>query len=277
MPTGVSGRTALEVAEEAVRVAGRIIMERFMAALGSSPTQAVKVSYKDFDHVVTDVDHAAESAIIGVLETEFPRHRIVAEESGEKPGNSRFTWIIDPLDGTRNFAAGVPHFAVSVALVHGTTVLLGVTFDPSRNELFYAMSGGGAYLNGKRMQVSKVESLRNSIVAFDVGPIDEKAGLLFDVLVGLWRKILAVRISGSATLGYAYAAAGRVEVYSHHHLAPWDIAAGLILVREAGGIVTDLQGGQAHIHSTAAVAGSTITHPQFLEATTGNLWRDIGR
>ena len=275
-PAGTSGRTALEVAEEASRAAGRIIMDRFVAATGAEPAQTVQVGYKEPDHIVTDVDHEAERTIIEILAREFPGYGVLAEESGRTAGRGEFTWVVDPLDGTRNFAAGIPHFAVSIALARGDDVLLGLIYDPARDELFHAEAGRGAYLNGVRVAVSDVESLERSIVGFDIGPIDEKAGRLLNLLRELWREILAIRILGSATLGYAYAAAGRVQLYAHHHQAPWDVAAGLLLVREAGGVVTDLQGAQARMESTAAAAGNETLHAQFMAATEGSAWRDIG-
>ncbi len=276
IPAGTSGRTALEVAEEAARAAGRIIMDRFVAAMGVDPARTVRITYKEPDHIVTDVDHAAERVIIEILQREFPGHGVLAEESGRTAGRGEFTWVVDPLDGTRNFAAGVPHFAVSIALARSDDVLMGLTYDPARDELFHAEAGRGTYLNGVRVSVSEVESLDRSIVGFDIGPINERAGLLLDVLRDLWRDILAIRILGSAALGYAYAAAGRVQLYAHHHLAPWDVAAGLVLVREAGGVVTDLQGARARIESTAAMAGNEALQAQFMAATEGSAWRDIG-
>jgi len=263
----------LETAEEAARAAGRIIRERFDASIGTAGL--IEVSFKGRNNIVTDVDHAAEEAVIAVLRREYPQHGIWAEESGRFQRESSFTWIIDPLDGTRNFASGIPHFAVSLALVDGDTPVLGCTYDPMRDELFSAEAGRGTHVNGERVLVAQAEALEQCILGFDLGYVDDKAVWLMDMLRGLWPNMQAFRIVGSAALGYAYVAAGRFHLYAHHHLQPWDVAAGLVLSAEAGGVATTLQGAEPRVESTAIVAASPAIHAKFMAATSETHWRSI--
>jgi myo-inositol-1(or 4)-monophosphatase len=275
LPTGINGRTPLQVAEVAVRAAGRLIMERFVATTGADALSSIQVTFKGRNDLVTDVDRAAEQTAVAILNQEFPQFDMLAEESGHQARGGEFTWVLDPLDGTRNFAAGIPQFAVNLALAKGDDVLLGLTYDPTRDELFHAEAGRGSHLNGKRIAVSSAETLEQSILGFDLGYVDEKAAQLLEVLRFLWPGMQAFRIFGSAALGYAYAAAGRLDLYAHHHLERWDVAPGLLLVREAGGMVTDLSGAGATMGSKAAVAAGPAVHTRFMTATQDSAWRSI--
>jgi myo-inositol-1(or 4)-monophosphatase len=268
LPAGSSGRTAFEVAEATVREAGKLIMEWFGALGGTA------IIHKGRSDIVTEADTAVEAAALAMLRQEFPGFGVLAEESGASPG-SPYTWVLDPIDGTRNFANGVPHFAVNLALIEGADVLLGLTYDPVRNELFHAEAGQGAFLNGQSISVSSTESLEMSILGFDMGYVDQQATWLLQMIEGLWPGMQAVRVMGSAALGLAYAAAGRIDMYTHHHLGPWDLAPGLLLVREAGGVVTDLQGPPATLHGHAAIAANPVLHARFMAATAGTPWRRI--
>ena len=271
LPRGPSGRTALQVAEEAVRAAGGLVMTRFRGAADAPP----QVAFKGPDNLVTDVDRAAEEAAMTVLDREFPEYGMLAEESGRRAGRGDHTWVLDPLDGTRNFVNGVPFFAVSLALTRGDELLLGLTYDPARDELFHAVLGGGSHLNGRRTRVASPDAPEHPILGFDVGPMDERTAWLLEMLRGLWPDMQALRISGSAALGYAYLAAGRLHLYAHHQLAPWDVAAGLLLVREAGGVATDFQGGMAEMGHKAVVAASRAVHEHFMGATRGTPGRSV--
>ena len=262
----------MEVAEAAARAAGGVIMERFSAATGVEGKATIKVEFKGRNNLVTDTDRAAEVAALGVLGGEYPGFGVLAEESG-RSGGGEFTWVVDPLDGTRNFASRLPQFAVNVALLRGDEVLLGLTFDPVRDELFTAEAGGGAFLGSRRVEVSSAPSLEESVLGFDLGYVDDRAAQLLDVLRALWPGVQALRIFGSAALGFAYVAAGRLQLYAHHNVAPWDIAPGLLLVREAGGVATDLRGDPATPASPSVIAGAASVHAQFMAATEGSAWR----
>ena len=272
-PIGRGGATAFQVAEQAVRAAGRVALERFRAAGDPSGSGALTVSYKGRNDLVTDADLAAEEAALAVLRREFPDSSTRAGESGATPGRDEYTWVLDPIDGTRNFASGVPHFAVNLALAQGEEVLLGLTYDPVRDELFHAEAGQGAFLNGRPMAVSPTESLEMSVLGFDTGYADEQAKRLLEMVQHLWPDMQAIRVMGSAALGLAYVAAGRIGLYAHHHLGPWDVAPGLLLVREAGGLATDLQGAPATLHGAAAIAANPGLHARFMAATADTAWR----
>lgn len=274
MPLSHNNRTASSVAEEVVRSAGGLILERFREAIGSNAKTAIEVSRKAVNDLVTDVDLAAERIAIKILEGEFPDFGVLAEESGSRDGNE-FTWILDPLDGSRNFAYGIPQFAVSLALVKGRECLLGATYDPCRDELFMARRGEGAYLNGQPLRVSSVGTMAEAILALDIGPVDYRGKWILEMAHNLWPGVQAVRIFGSAALGLAYVASGRVHLYAHHQVSPWDITAGILMIREAGGVITDAQGEDASFENGVIVAGSRQGHQLFLEATDGTAWRTL--
>ena len=267
LPLSTSGRTALDIALAAAQEAGALVRGRFYSAK--------EVSYKGPSNLVTDVDLLAESCIRDTLTKEFPDVGFLGEELGTSGDEGGLHWIVDPIDGTRNYAANVPHFAVSVALADGPEVLLGVTYDPMRDETFHVVKGEGAFLNGNSISVSKRGSVAEGIVAFDIGGMDPRALYAFKLIQELWPGMQSVRIMGSATLGLAYAAAGRVDIFFHHALAPWDVAAGLLMVHEAGGQVVDRHGGPASLQSTGVVASSPLLLEEFLRLTQGQEWYTV--
>jgi myo-inositol-1(or 4)-monophosphatase len=232
-----------------------------------------EVSFKGRADIVTDVDLASEKIILGILTAEFPQFSILAEESEPVTNDSEYTWVVDPIDGTRNFAEGIPHFCLVVALARGSEIVLGITFDPLRDEMFIAEKGKGAFLNGTRIAVSSRQEVSDSILGFDLGYSDQKAGLALDMMRSLWPDIQGMRLMGSAALGLAYAACGRLDIYFHHHLSPWDIASGLGLVREAGGEVVSKQGETAGLYTPSIIASSPRLIDRFLLATSGLEWR----
>jgi len=234
LPVGVSGRTALDIATDAARTAGDLVVGSF--------DSEKEVKFKGRNDVVTDVDVASEAAILNLLQTEYPDFGVLAEESDEIVTDSSFSWIVDPIDGTRNYASGIPHFCIVVALQCDGEIVLGVTYDPVRKEMFYAENGKGAYLNGHRVSVSNKERLEQCVIGFDLGYVDDKAAMALDLVKSLWPNMQAIRVTGSSALGLAYAACGRFDMYFHHHLYPWDIASGLALVKEGGGLVVDKNG-----------------------------------
>lgn len=266
MPMSKAGRTAPAVAIDAAQRAGRIIRDRFLTFK--------EISFKEGRaNVVTDVDLEAEKAVLDLLRVEYPQFSFLSEESVPIKTDSPFTWVIDPLDGTRNYASGIPHFCVVVALAKGDEVILGVTYDPMRGELFTAGRGHGAFLNGNPISVSAKEEMPQALLGFDLGFVDEKAGLALDMVRALWPGMQSLRLMGSSALGLAYTASGRVDLYFHHSLSPWDIAAGLLQVQEAGGTVVDRQGQPAGLYTPSIIAANPRLIDRFLQATDGLAWR----
>ena len=288
IPVSTSGRSGLDVAIDAARRAGKVILDRYH-------TQK-EISFKGRADVVSDVDLLAEKAVLELVQEEYPSFGVLSEESAPVASKSGYTWVVDPLDGTRNYVMGVPHFCVVVALALQEDVLLGVTYDPVREEMFVAEKGKGAYVNDVPMEVSQKQEITDCTLGFDMGYVDEKAGIALDMVRALWPGIQGLRLMGSAALGAAYAASGRTDIYFHHHLSPWDIASGLLLVSEAGGYVVDRHGQPATLFpvtssdpssnaDSASPQGSTVpggtsiiaSSPQlidrFLAATEGLEWR----
>ena len=265
LPKSLSGRTILEVCVDAARQAGALVRSRFLTEK--------EISFKGRADIVTDVDLASEKIILGILTSEFPQFSILAEESEPVTNDSAYTWVVDPIDGTRNFAEGIPHFCLVVALAKGNQMVVGVIFDPLKDEMFTAEQGKGAFLNGERIKVSERQEVPDSILGFDLGYVDQKAGLALDMIRSLWPNILGMRLMGSSALGLAYAACGRLDIYFHHHLSPWDIASGLLLVQESGGNVVDKQGEAANLFTPSIIASSPQLIERFLLATDGLEWR----
>ena len=232
-----------------------------------------EISFKGWANIVTDVDLESEKTILGILTSEFPQFSILSEESEPVSNASAYTWVVDPIDGTRNFAEGIPHFCLVVALAKGSEMVVGVTYDPIRNELFTAEQGQGAFLNGDRISVSQRQEVPDSMLGFDLGYVGETAGLALDMVRSLWPNIQGMRLMGSSALGLAYAACARMDIYFHHHLSPWDVAAGLLLVREAGGEVVDKHGAPSNLFTPSTIASSPRLIERFLAATEGLEWR----
>ena len=265
IPLSSSGRSALEVSVDAARRAGEVIRERFLTDK--------EVRFKGRADIVTDVDLAAEKVILELVRDEFPQFSILSEESNPIETGSPFTWVIDPIDGTRNFAEGIPHFCVVVALARGADMAVGVTYDPIKDELFTAELGMGAQLNGEPLAVSTREQIPNCVLGFDLGYVDQKAATALDMIRELWPGFQTMRLMGSSALGMAYASAGRIDLYFHHSLSPWDSASGLLLTREAGGNVVDRQGRNADLFTPSVIVSSQQLIDRFLEATDGLEWR----
>lgn len=244
----------LHVAIAAAQAGAEIITEYF----GAAPDP----EYKGKFDPVTAVDRAAEEAIVDVIASARPEDEVLAEESGgtHHPGRH---WIIDPLDGTVNFVHGIPHISVSIALYDGTKGLVGVVYDPLRDELFTAFDGGGARLNGHVISVSDVTDIGRSVVATGF-PYDHDvhAESLSIVVREMLKEINGLRRMGSAALDLAWVAAGRYDAYWELGIAPWDGAAGMVLVREAGGVVTDPFGRQSSPSMGLVVSTNGHLHNQ---------------
>lgn len=264
LPRAAGGRSARDVAVEACRVAGDMLRRRFGGAM--------EVTHKGRGNMTTDVDRQVQDAVLGLLRREFPAVGSLAEEAPDVEPATEYYWVVDPLDGTRNFATGVPFFSVVVALARRGEVVLGLTYDPMRDELFLAERGGGATLNGKPISVSRRERLEQCTLGFDLGYDNAKALTALQLVQRLWPGMQTIRIMGSSALGLAYAAAGRIDLYFHHALSPWDVAAGLVLAPEAGGVYTDKHGGPAGLRSDGLIVSNRALHAEFLRVTEGSEW-----
>ncbi len=260
LPRARSNQTALAVAVKAARAAGEISRERFGSAL--------QINHKGRNNIVTDVDCLSEEAILKILRREFPDHGILAEESGKSDGDTPYTWIIDPLDGTNNYLFGLPFYSVSIALMQENDIFLGVVYDPLRDELFSSVKGSGAWMNDKRISVTVETKMANSFIGSDVGYDSVEGKRMLDTLGMLWPRTHGVRIVGSAVLGLAYVACGRVSLYIHRNLYPWDMAAGTLLVREAGGVVTDWKGRDVGMQTKQIAAANMMLNKEFVELVT---------
>ena len=224
------------------------------------------VEYKGEIDLVTEMDREAESIIIARLTSESPEYSILAEEREEVETNSPYQWIIDPLDGTTNYAHGYPVFCVSIALKYKDVVSFGVVYDPVHEELFVAERGKGATLNDRPIRVSETDSLSKSLLAtgfpYDIRRSKENN---LDHFCNFALKAQAIRRAGSAALDLCYVACGRFDGFWELKLKPWDVAAGYLIVEEAGGMVTDLKGNPFDIHSGEIVASNGRIHGEMIE------------
>ncbi|MEO7726154.1 MAG: inositol monophosphatase family protein [Burkholderiales bacterium] len=255
----------LNIAVKAARRAGTVINR------ASQNLDILTVSEKAANDYVSEVDRAAEDAIIRVLHEAYPAHAILAEESGAS-GKSEFQWIIDPLDGTTNFLHGFPQYAVSIALSHKDVLTQAVIYDPVRNDLFTATRGRGAYLNDKRLRISKLAKLQKSLLGTGF-PFREFSNI--DAYLAMFRdlsqKTAGLRRAGAATLDLAYVAAGRLDGFWEFGLSPWDMAAGSLMITEAGGLVGDLEGNGGYLESGNIVAGNPKIFSQLIQALAPHL------
>lgn len=250
---------ALNIAVKAARRAGSIINRATL------DLDLVKVSSKRHNDFVTEVDKAAEAAIIDILREAYPEHAILAEESGAS-GESENTWIIDPLDGTTNFIHGFPQFAVSIALAHNGVVTQAVVYDPTRNEMFTASKGRGAFLNERRLRVSKRTKLQEALVGTGFPyRVFHHVDTYLAIFRDLMEKTAGLRRPGAAALDLAYVAAGRFDGFYEFGLSPWDMAAGSLLITESGGLVGDLSGEAEYLRSGNIVAGNPKVFAQLLQ------------
>ncbi len=233
------------------------------------------ISEKDIDikqasDFVTYVDRESEKIIIQTIKSKYPQHHFFTEESLKEEGSGEYRWIIDPLDGTTNYIHSYPVFSLSIALEFNREIILGLIYDPLRDDLFTAETGGGAFLNGKPIEISTATDLANSLIATGF-PFRKKE--LIDEYLSLFKNIFGrvcdIRRAGSAALDLAYIACGRCEGFFELALSPWDIAAGSLLIKEAGGIVTDFGGGKDYLSTGNIVAASPFLHGALLNEVKG--------
>src|SRR5262245_3473731 len=246
----------LNVMTKAVDKAARALKRDF------GEVEQLQVSQKGPSDFVSNADLKSERILREELSKARPGFGFLAEESGASAGSdAEHRWVIDPLDGTTNFLHGLPHFAISVGLEKSGEIIAGVIYDPIKNEMFVAEKGGGAVLNDRRMRVSARKSLGDSLVATGIpfrGHGD--AAAFTKQLEFAMRETAGVRRFGAAALDLAYVAAGRYEAFWEEGLSPWDVAAGILLVREAGGYVSDLKGGQTMLHGRSILATNGLLH-----------------
>ncbi|MEK6300731.1 MAG: inositol monophosphatase family protein [Acidobacteriota bacterium] len=245
---------AIRVAQDA----GRLLRDR----MGTS----FDISHKGAINLVTDVDLASEKLIREEIATHYPRHQILAEEGGLAETTSEYRWVVDPLDGTTNYAHGYPVFAVSIALEYQSEVVLGVVYDPVRDELFAAERGGGAVLNNRPIRVSATDKLIRSMLATGF-PYDIKTSSLtnLDHWANFAMNAQALRRDGAASIDLCYVASGRYDGFWELNLSPWDTAAGALIVQEAGGLVTDFNGGEFSNYKPEIVASNGLIHDHMIE------------
>lgn len=225
------------------------------------------VEFKGSHNLVSYVDKNAEIMIVDALRKLIPESGFITEEgTTEKATNEEFKWIIDPLDGTTNFVHGLPPYCVSIGLMHGAELVVGVVYEVTLKELFYAWKGSKAYLNGKEIGASKVEKLENSLVAvgFSYTTISEVDNFL-DQIAFYQKNTDGVRRLGSATADLVYVACGRFDAYRQVNLSPWDVAAGALICKQAGAIVSDYRGGQDFIFGREIVATNPLVYDEFMK------------
>ena len=251
----------LNIAVKAARRAGSLIQR------ASNDLNKLTIETKSQNDFVSEVDRAAEAAIIDLLRETYPQHSIIAEESGAQThGESDYQWIIDPLDGTTNFLHGYPQYCVSIALAVKGVVQHGVVYDPCRNDLFTATRGAGAFLNDRRIRVSKTPKLEAALVSTgfpfrDLKNLDQYLAMLRAVTINS----AGVRRHGAAALDLAYVACGRFDAFWELGLCAWDLAAGALLIQEAGGLVADLDGNATYLDSGNIVCGTPKVFGQLLK------------
>jgi myo-inositol-1(or 4)-monophosphatase len=245
---------AIRVAQDA----GRLLRDR----LGTT----FDISHKGAINIVTDVDLASEKLIREAIATHYPSHQVLAEEGGLAETNSEYRWVVDPLDGTTNYAHGYPVFAVSIALEYQGETVLGVVYDPMREELFAAERGSGAVLNNRPIRVSTTETLIRSMLSTGF-PYDIKTSSLtnLDHWANFAMNAQALRRDGAASIDLCYIACGRYDGFWELNLSPWDTAAGALIVMEAGGRVTDFWGAEFSNYKPEIVASNGLIHAQMIE------------
>lgn len=250
----------LNIAVRAARKAGSIINRAALAG-------GLNVRSKRAKDYVTQVDQAAEEAIIDIVRKSYPEHGFLAEESGASGQDAEYVWVIDPIDGTTNFIHGFPQYCTSIGIQHRGALTHAVVYDPVANELFTASKGRGAFLNDRRIRVTPLTKLGEALVGtgFPFKELD-RLDLYMRQLHKMMQTCSGVRRAGAAALDLAYVACGRLDAFWELGLSPWDMAAGALLIQEAGGLVGDLNGDQGYLQSGDIVAATPKVFPSLLEA-----------
>jgi myo-inositol-1(or 4)-monophosphatase len=251
-------KESLSAAEEAGRMAGEMLRQNVDSGR--------EIIYKGAVNLVTDFDKRSQDIIFGHLSSLFPNHDFLAEEDLCREKGSEFRWIIDPIDGTTNYAHNFPIFCVSIALEWKSQVVCGVIYDPMRNEMFSAILGKGAHLNERRIYISKNGDLDKSLLATGF-PYDVRESEVnnIDHFANFATRVQAIRRCGSAALDLCYVACGRFDGFWELKLSPWDVAAGVLIVKESGGLVTDFRGEPANIYGEDLLASNGLIHEQMIQ------------
>ncbi|MCC7164786.1 MAG: inositol monophosphatase [Anaerolineae bacterium] len=249
-----------ELALRAAYAAGRVLAKKFYGARD--------IHSKGFRDLVTDADFAADRAARRVLERAFPEYSIRSEEDAHPSADAEFAWLLDPLDGTTNYSRGFPIFSVSLALVHRGQPIVGAVLDPLRRECFFAERGHGAYLNGRRIHAGRVATFDRAIVGCEMARDPDLRALGLEIFESVALPSMTARLGGSAALSLCYVAAGRLDAYLQPSLSPWDVAAGILIVRQAGARVTHFNGKPATLRGGGYLAGAPRLFPQFLKQVT---------
>jgi myo-inositol-1(or 4)-monophosphatase len=262
----------LTIAKRAALAAGKILLRHF------ERLDRLSISSKQRNDFVSDADLESEREIISIVQRIFPDHAILAEESGAQGGDANSEWIIDPLDGTTNFVHGLPHFSVSIAFRSRNRLEAAVVYDPIRQELFTASRGDGAHLNDRRIRVNPVISLDTALLGTGF-PLRDRRHLpaYLNMFNGLLTQCAEMRRAGSAALDLAYVASGRLDGFWEIGLSPWDVAAGTLLVQEAGGLVSDFAGGYEFLKTGNIVAGNAKIFKALLQSIQPWLTPDLSR
>ena len=265
LPKSLNGRTAKDVALDIAYRAGNHLKEQFYTPK--------TIRYKGPNDIVTNVDIETERLIRNKLSLEFPHMGFLGEEAEGDPIDSGYVWIVDPVDGTRNYAAGIPTASVVIGLVKDGEILIGVNYDPFLNEMFHAEKGCGAFMNDRKLNVSQKKDLRGTIIATDKSRSWEETSHTLDLLKFASKRSCTIRIMGSSALAISYVAAGRYDLYFHSGLSPWDQVAGILLVEEAAGIVTDRVGEKISLKSNGIIAANESLGRTFINETEELHWR----
>jgi len=248
-----------DVAVEAALQAGAFLRSRFGARHD--------ISYKGSPtNLVTEMDRGAETIILDAIHARFPGHAVLAEESGARSGTEPYRWIVDPLDGTTNFLHGIPHFAISIGLQREGTLIAGVIYNPANEELYTAERGKGTFLNDQRLRVAGRRKLNECVIGCGLPHLGRGDLELSRIeLTEIQERVAGLRRFGAASLDFAFVAAGRLDGYWERNLQPWDIAAGQIILREAGGIVSGIAGDDDPLKTGNVICGNEFVHAELVK------------
>lgn len=247
---------SLDFARSIAHDAGRIALDGFR--------RPQDVRSKGRGDLVTETDFAVERMLHDAIAREFPAHHVLSEETAAGTALDGWVWVIDPIDGTRNFVSGIPFFCINIALCRDGEPVVAVTYDPNHADTFSAQRGQGAWCNGEPVRASESPTVQASVFGFDLGYEEQPGHAMLQLVGRIFPGVQSLRIPGSAALGLAYAACGRYDLFVHHFLFPWDIAAGILLVQEAGGTITSRLGNAIDVRSRTVLAGARGAHADFL-------------
>ncbi len=260
-----SGKDVVDVVKQVAFEAGELLVSRFRSVLD--------IEYKGRGNIVTNADKEAQDLIKKSLFAEFPTIEFVGEESENAKIPKGFCWIVDPIDGTRNFASGIPIFSIVIGLVSDSKTIVGINYDPVRGDMFEAKLGGGTRLNGDLVHVSNKTKISECIVGMDMSYSNQGGSNSLEVIQHIWPGMQTLRIMGSSALGLSYVASGMIDLYFNHQLSVWDQVAGIILVNEAGGCVVDRSNQKVKLMSDGIVASNSKLVQEFFDFTNGMKWR----